>query len=120
VYFAAIEWLVWLKAAAANKIKYTEVPKFPAVSRDLAIVLDSHTTYQQVQHVTEDIGLIGLQSIDLFDVFESEKLGKNKKSYALSYIFQLQDRTLTDVEIDKMMKQLMGAYKEKLQAQIRG
>jgi phenylalanyl-tRNA synthetase beta chain len=119
VYFAAIEWQVWLKAAAANKIRYAEVPKFPAVSRDLAIILDSHTTYQQVHHTTEQLKLDALKSIDLFDVFESEKLGKNKKSYALSYIFQLQDRTLTDVEIDAMMKQLMGAYKEKLQAQIR-
>jgi len=119
VYFAVINWAVWLKAMEANKIRYKEVPKFPAVQRDLAIVLDRAVSYQQVQQVTEQLKLDALQSFDLFDVFESEKLGAGKKSYALSYTFQLQDRTLTDVEIEQVMQQLTGAYKTKLQAQIR-
>ena len=89
------------------------------MQRDLAIVLDREVSYQQVQHVTDQLKLDALQSFDLFDVFESEKLGAGKKSYALSYTFQLQDRTLTDVEIEQVMQQLTGAYKTKLQAQIR-
>ncbi|MBL7719474.1 MAG: phenylalanine--tRNA ligase subunit beta, partial [Flavipsychrobacter sp.] len=119
VYHAVIHGAQWQKAAAANKIKYTEVPRFPAVQRDIAIVLDKQVSYAEVEKVTGQLKLDSLRSFDLFDVFESEKLGAGKKSYALSYTFQLQDRTLTDTEIEQLMQQLMGAYKNKLQAQIR-
>ncbi|XZF15986.1 phenylalanine--tRNA ligase subunit beta [Chitinophagaceae bacterium MMS25-I14] len=119
VCFAAINWQLWLNALASNKIVYTEVPKFPAVQRDLAIILDKAVSYQDVKKVTEQQKIAFMQSFDLFDVFESEKLGADKKSYALSYTFQLQDRTLTDAEIEQVMKDLMQAYKTKLQAQIR-
>lgn len=119
VYFAEINWDLWVKAVAAGKVKYTEVPKYPAVQRDIAIVIDSAITYEQVQKATEQLKLDALQTYGLFDVFESEKLGKGKKSLALSYTFQLQDRTLTDAETEQLMKQLMDAYKNKLSAQIR-
>ncbi len=119
VYFAEINWDVWAKAQAAGAIVYKEVPKFPAVQRDIAIVLDANVTYKQVEETTEQLKLDALKSFGLFDVFESEKLGKGKKSYALSYTFQLQDRTLTDGEIEQLMKQLMDVYKNKLSAQIR-
>lgn len=119
VYFAYINWDLWMKAIAANKIRYSEVAKFPAVERDLAVILDKSVTYQQVQQVTDQQKIESLTSFGLFDVFESEKLGAGKKSYALNYTFQLQDRTLTDGEIEQVMTQLMNAYKTKLQAQIR-
>lgn len=119
VFFAEINWDQWLAALTANKTGYKEVPKFPAVQRDLAIVLDSNVSYKQVQDATEQLKMDALQSFGLFDVFESEKLGKGKKSYALSYTFQLQDRTLTDAETEQLMNQLMVAYKNKLNAQIR-
>jgi len=119
VYYAEIHWDLWAKATAANKISYREVPKFPAVHRDIAMVIDSTVTYEQVQKTTDQLKLDALQSYGLFDVFESEKLGAGKKSYALSYTFQLQDRTLTDSETEQLMKQLMDAYKNKLSAQIR-
>ena len=119
VYHAEIHWELWLKAMAAGKINYKEVAKFPAVQRDLAIILDNTITYKQVQDVTEQLRLDALQSFGLFDIFESEKLGKGKKSYALNYIFQLQDRTLTDTETEQLMKRLMDVYRNKLSAQIR-
>lgn len=119
VFFADIHWDVWVKATAAHKIKYAEVPKFPAVGRDLAIVLDKEITYKQVQDETEKLKITTLQSFGLFDVFENEKLGAGKKSYALTYTFQLQDRTLTDTEIEQTMKQLIDVYTNKLNAQIR-
>jgi len=119
VFFAAINWQIWQQAAAQTKVKYTEVPKFPAVQRDLAVVLDTNVSYAQVETVTEQLKLEALQSFDLFDIFESEKLGAGKRSYALSYTFQLQDRTLTDTETEQLMQQLINAYKTKLQAQIR-
>jgi phenylalanyl-tRNA synthetase beta chain len=119
VFFAVINWETLQELAIQQKIKYSEVPKFPAVQRDLAVVLDKTVSYDQVQKVTEQLRLDALRSFDLFDVFESEKLGAGKKSYALSYTFQLQDRTLTDSETEQLMSQLINAYKTKLQAQIR-
>lgn len=119
VYFAAINWQLWSKAMQANKIKYAEVPKYPAVQRDLALVLDKATRYEEVQKITKQTQINALKSFDLFDVFESEKLGADKKSYAMNYTFQLSDRTLTDAEIETYMKQLIDVYQHKLQAQIR-
>lgn len=119
VYFADLNWQVWLEANTAAKTKYVEVPKFPAVQRDLAIVLDKKITYGQVQEVTEALKLPGLQSFGLFDVFESEKLGEGKKSFALNFTFQLNDRTLTDAETEQLMQQITDAYTTKLHAQMR-
>lgn len=119
VYYAEINWQLWSKAMTANKIKYAEVPKYPAVQRDLALVLDKTTRFEEVQKITKQVQISALKNFDLFDVFESEKLGTDKKSYALNYTFQLADRTLTDTEIEESMKQLINAYTTKLQAQIR-
>ncbi len=119
VFFASIHWDNWLKALAANKTIYKEVPRFPAVFRDIAMVIDKEVSWKQVQETTEQLKLDALQSFGLFDVFESEKLGKDKKSYALSFTFQLLDRTLTDAETEQLMKKLMDVYKNKLKAQIR-
>lgn len=120
VCYAVIDWTLWLKATAAQKIMYTEVPKFPAVKRDLALVLDKSINYQKIQQSTDKLKLAALQSYGLFDIFESEKLGPDKKSLALNFTFQLQDRTLTDEETEALMKQLIGAYQQDLGAQIRG
>lgn len=119
VYYASINWDLWFTATCTVKTRYSEVPKFPAVQRDLAIVLDKQVTYQQVQDATSQLKLQELQSWGLFDVFESEKLGAGKKSYALNYTFQLQDRTLTDTETEQLMKKLADTYKNKLNATIR-
>jgi len=119
VFFAVADAAVWMRAMEQNKVKYQEVPKFPSVTRDLAIVLNKEITYQQVQELTDKQKIETLKGFDLFDVFESEKLGAQKKSYALSYTFQVPDRTLTDQEIDHAMQQLMNAYKTTLEAQIR-
>ena len=82
-------------------------------------MLDSAVSYKQVEDATEQLKLDGLQSFGLFDVFESEKLGAGKKSYALTYTFQQQDRTQTSEEIEQLMKKLMDSYKNKLNALIR-
>jgi len=119
VVFASINWSLWVKAAMAGKVRYQEVPRFPAVQRDLAIVLDKDISYQQVRQATEQLKLEALKEFGLFDVFESEKLGAGRKSYALNYTFQLQDRTLTDAETDALMKKLIDTYKAQLRAQIR-
>ncbi len=119
VYHATIQWDLWMEAVSAARTKYKEVPKFPAVQRDLAVVLDKKVTYQEVEMVTNKLKIAELQSFGLFDVFESEKLGTDKKSYAMNYTFQLQDRTLTDAETERLMKSLTDAYTTKLNAVIR-
>lgn len=119
VYYAVFNWDLFVKANSNVKVTYKEVPKYPAVQRDLAIVLDKAVQYSRVQEVTDKLKIDSLQSYGLFDVFESDKLGAGKKSFALSYTFQLNDRTLTDKETDALMQKLMKAYKDSLQAQIR-
>ncbi len=120
VWYAEIDWALWTEAMGSVKIDYTEVPRFPAVQRDLALVLDKSVTYAQVQKATDKLKLQPLQSYGLFDVFESDKLGADKKSLALSFTFQLTDRTLTDAETEVLMGQLTSAYTKELGAQIRG
>ncbi len=120
VCYAEIDWSLWLKAIAAHTIRYKEVAKFPAVQRDLAIVLDKTVPYQKVQQTTDKLKLASLQSYGLFDIFESDKIGADKKSLALNFTFQLQDRTLTDEETEGLINQLVAAYQKELGAQIRG
>eukprot|EP01030_Chromulinospumella_sphaerica_P012602 gene12602-12392_t len=81
VFYAEVDWQAWVEAASAARTRYTEIPKFPAVQRDLALVLDKQVTYEQVREVTAKLNLGELQAFGLFDVFESEKLGAGKKSY---------------------------------------
>lgn len=119
VYYAEIYWTQWYEAMTKVRVRYTEVPKFPEVQRDLALVLDKATPYEEVQKVTRQLQIPALKSFSLFDVFESEKLGADKKSYALSFTFQLADRTLTDSEVESYMQSLITSYQNKLQAQIR-
>lgn len=120
VAYAEIDWALWSTAMEQSSVTYAEVARFPAVQRDLAIVLDKTVTYSQVQRSTDRLKLGALQGYKLFDVFESDKLGAGKKSLALNFTFQLGDRTLTDAETEAMMKQLTDAYTKDLGATIRG
>lgn len=120
VYYAVINWPLWREAMDNREpLRYREISRFPAVKRDLALVLDSHISYSQVEAATRQLKLEALQEFGLFDVFESEKLGDGKKSLALNYTFMLHDRTLTDAETEQMMQQLMQTYSKTLDAQIR-
>lgn len=119
VIYAEINWQLWYDLMMNNNIKYKEVNKYPVVQRDLAIVIDKTIEFQQVKQITEQLNIQALKDFGLFDIFEHEKIGADKKSFALNFTFQLDDRTLTDNEIETMMQALMKAYKEKLEAQIR-
>lgn len=119
VFYAIINWSLLVEAANAKTIKYKEVVKYPTVNRDLAVVVDKAVSYEQIKEATDGLKIDSLQSFGLFDVFESEKIGADKKSLALNYTFQLQDRTLTDAEIEASMNSIIKSYKTKLQAQIR-
>ena len=119
VVLADFYWNNCLSAAAKNTIRFTEIPRFPVVERDLAIVIASDLNYAQVEGVIKNTKLKKLQSLALFDVFESEKIGAGKKSMALNFKFQDSEKTLTDQETDKMMSQLMTQLEKELQAEIR-
>ena len=119
VYVADINWDKLMHLNKKNTISFKEIPKFPAVQRDLAIVVDKSIAYQQIEKTTFSAKLTKLKNVSLFDVFESEKLGANKKSMAVSFTFLDDEKTMTDSEIDSMMNKIIGAYEKELNAEIR-
>jgi len=119
VWFADINWQAVLAALPKKDTFYSEIPKFPAVRRDLALVLDKQVRFADVEAAARTVKSALLQHINLFDVFESEKLGANKRSYAVSFTFQDTQKTLTDKEIDAVMDKLVKTFETQLQAQIR-
>ncbi|MES2429846.1 MAG: phenylalanine--tRNA ligase subunit beta [Bacteroidota bacterium] len=119
VFFIDIDWD---KATSLNKkikIEYKEIIKFPSVQRDLAIVVDRATKYQDVEKATANAKVNKLSFVNLFDIFESDKLGANKKSLAVSFTFLDEEKTLTDKEIDAMMSKIIVSYEKELNAEIR-
>jgi len=119
VFYADLDWDKLLELNRKNTIRYTEIPKYPAVQRDLAIVVDKSLKYETVEKATFGVKLNKLKSVNLFDVFESEKLGANKKSMAISFTFLDEEKTMTDKDIDGMMNKIIGTYEKELGAEIR-
>ncbi len=119
VFFADFHWNNVLKIIEHHKITYAELPKFPEVKRDLALLLDKNIRYKQVKEVALQTEKNILKQVSLFDVFEDEKIGKGKKSYAVSFILQDKKRTLTDKQIEQVMSRLIKAFETKLGAKIR-
>ncbi len=119
VYQLDINFNTLVKIVEAIRVTYKEVNKFPEVTRDLALVVDRAITYQQLEKAVQQSKPAKLQSMRLFDVFESDKLGTNKKSMAVSFTFADDTKTLTDKEIDSMMQRLIGGFEKEIQAEIR-
>ncbi len=119
VYYAEFSWENLLKAVKNHTIAFTPLPKFPAVKRDLALLLDKKITFKEVRDIAMRTEKNLLKSVALFDVYEGEKLGADKKSYAVSFTLQDEEKTLTDKQIDKIMNKLIGTYKHQLGAEIR-
>lgn len=119
VFFIDIDWDTAMRLNQANKITYAELPRFPAASRDLSIIVDKGLRYEAIEKCTFEISIGKLKSMNLFDVFESEKLGKDKKSLAVSFTFLDEEKTMTDKDIDAMMAKIITAYEKELNAEIR-
>ena len=102
-----------------NRIRYKEVNKFPVVQRDLSMVVDANRSYGELETAVASLQLPLLRQHQLFDVFESDKLGAGKKSMAMSFFFSDEEKTLTDKEVDKMMSQLIDRLEKSVQAEIR-
>ncbi len=116
---AFFEWDTLIDIAQKYKVEYKEVSKFPEVRRDLALVLDKEITYDQIEKVASGVNKNLLKRINLFDVYEGDKIEAGKKSYAVSFILQDETKTLTDKEIDNYMNRLSGLLEKELGARIR-
>ncbi len=119
VYFAEFSWDTVLKLSAKNSIRYTEIPKYPEVRRDLALLLNKEVKFANIKELAYKSERKLLKKVSLFDVFEGEKLGADKKSYAISFILQDENKTLTDKQIDKIMNNFIRVFEKELGAQIR-
>ncbi|WP_166925116.1 phenylalanine--tRNA ligase subunit beta [Flavobacterium poyangense] len=118
VYFADFNWDLVLKIIT-GKIKYTEIPKYPEVRRDLALLIDQKTTYESIYNLAKQTEKTLLKDVNLFDVYEGKNLPEGKKSYALSFTIQDHTKTLTDVQIDKIMSKLQNVFETELGASLR-
>ena len=120
VYYSHIDWDLVLKLAGRRKaIQFAELPKYPAVRRDMAMLLDRDVKFIRIRDIAFKTERNVLRDVNLFDVYESDSLGENKKSYAVSFILRDDLRTLTDKNIDKVMDKLRMAFEKELGAKIR-
>lgn len=119
VFFAGLNWQFLSGLAAGQKAMVRELPRYPSVQRDLAMIVTRSLAWDEVKKSVEKIRLESLRDIKLFDVFESEKLGADKKSIAVNFTFVDEKKTLTDKEIDGWMHTIMNTLEKDLRAEIR-
>ena len=119
VFYAEFNWGYLLKQLKSSRVDYTDLSRYPEVRRDLALLIKKDVQFEEIVRIALKTEKNILRKVNLFDVFEDEKIGKDKKSYAVSFILQDQKKTLTDREIDKVMNKLIRAYQDQLGAVIR-
>ncbi len=119
VLFADFNWDSILNVIGNRKIKVSNLPKFPAVKRDLALLLDSKVAFNDVYNLAFQTERKLLKEVDLFDVYEGDKLPEGKKSYAISFLLQDETKTLADKQIDKIMQKLQQNFEKNLDAVLR-
>ena len=119
VFYLYINWRQFVSLTKTTQIAFEEIPKFPQVERDLSIVVDKSTSYEKLEESVRTLRIVKLKGFKLFDVFESEKLGANKKSMAISFTFYDKEKTLTDAETDAMMNKIINSIEKNMSAEIR-
>jgi phenylalanyl-tRNA synthetase beta chain len=119
VFYADLQWNVLLELARNNKIKYSELPKFHPVKRDLSLLLDNAIDYKQLETLAFETEREFLKEVELFDVYQGKNVADGKKSYALSFILESKEETLKDAQIEKTMSKLIGSFESKLGAKLR-
>ncbi|MCQ2221979.1 MAG: phenylalanine--tRNA ligase subunit beta, partial [Prevotella sp.] len=119
VYFADINWTQVTKAVKNAKVDFKELSKFPAVSRDLALLLDKNIEFAQVEQIARQTEKKLLKSVELFDVYEGKNLPEGKKSYAVNFVLQDEQKTMNDKAIDAIMNKLINNLKKQLNAELR-
>ncbi|MGL5913634.1 MAG: phenylalanine--tRNA ligase subunit beta [Bacteroidales bacterium] len=119
VFCAELRWKLLIEFIAKQKTIYQELPKYPEVTRDLALLIDQKTSFAELRNAAMKCEKKILRKLSLFDVYEGDKLPEGKKSYALSFVLQDNERTLTDKDIEQTMTQLMKMFEDSFGAQIR-
>ena len=119
VFYAELNWTALMKVIKKNEVLYTEVPKFPAVSRDLALLVDNSVEFAQIEQIARQTEKKLLKKVELFDVYEGDKLPAGKKSYAVNFILQDEEKTMGDKQIEAIMNKLIANIKKQLNAELR-
>ena len=119
VYYAELNWTALMKVIKKNEVLYTEISKFPAVSRDLALLVDKNVEFAQIEQIARQTEKKLLKKVELFDVYEGDKLPAGKKSYAVNFILQDEEKTMGDKQIDAIMQKLIANIKKQLNAELR-
>lgn len=119
IFFADFDWDLILKSVKNNKITYREVSKFPAVRRDLSMLIGSGVTFGQLKQIAERTERKLLKEVNVFDVYQGDKLPQGKKSYALSFVLQDDEKTLADKQIDAIMQKFISNFEKEAGAEIR-
>lgn len=119
VYFAEFSWTALMKETKKNKVTYSDLSKFPAVKRDLALLIDKGVQFADIKKVATDSERKLLKDVVLFDVYEGKNLPAGKKSYAVSFIIEDETKTLNDKQIDAVMKKIQANLEQKIGAQLR-
>ena len=119
VFAAEINWPALLELVKRNRIKYKELPKFPEVRRDLALLLDESVSYADLRKSALRVGKKLLKQVGLFDVYRGDKIAEGKKQYAMSFVLQDLDKTLTDNDVERVMSKLLSTFQNEFGATLR-
>ncbi|WP_339844900.1 phenylalanine--tRNA ligase subunit beta [uncultured Dokdonia sp.] len=119
VYYADFNWDAILEIAARNNVKFKDIPKYPSVRRDFALLLDANVQFEDIATIAKQTEKQLLKDVNLFDVYEGKNLPEGKKSYAVSFLLQDENKTLTDKQIDKTMNKLQQRFEKELGATLR-
>ena len=119
VFAAEISWPVFFELVRRDRIRYSELPKYPEVRRDLALLLDENVSYADLRKSAFRVGKKLLRSVSLFDVYRGDKIPQDKKQYAMSFVLQDADKTLTDNDVEKFMSKLLSTFTNEYGAQLR-
>ena len=119
VFIADFNWDLILDLVVNNNIVYKPVNKFPTIRRDLSLLINQEVSFSQLEKIARSVNNSLLQEVNLFDVYIGDKLPDNKKSYAISFVFEDNSKTLTDYQIDEVMKKLIAEFESSVGAEIR-
>lgn len=119
VYYADLNWAQLMKLSGKNSIRFSDLPKYPEVRRDLALLIDKSVNFSQIEKIAFNTERKLLKNVSLFDVYEGKNLPAGKKSYAVSFILQDETKTLTDKQIDQIMQKILKNFEKELEAQLR-
>ena len=119
VFIADFNWDLILDLFGNNKIVYKPLNKFPIIRRDLSLLINQDVSFSQLEKIARSVNNSLLQEVNLFDVYIGDKLPDNKKSYAISFVFEDNSKTLTDYQIDEVMKKLIAEFEISVGAEIR-